>query len=668
MFNRKKKLSPIVFQHSRSGMYFLLAGLTVVLIAHIPHLPLWTTLTCFWLIIWRGLYDIKRVPLPNKFILFLILGLILFGVISSYQTIFGRHAGSALLLSLLFLKLFEIKSLRDISFIAQLALFSIVVAFLFSNSIFMAVSMLVAVVLLITSLISFQHAKSGKFISKHAQKQHVLLSAKMIAYAIPLTIIIFIVFPRTSSPLWGLPQDAFQARTGLSDTMSPGRISELSESQAVAFRVKFKSKRPLPEKIYWRGPVLWSYNGDTWSAPESRRDTLNKTMLLEPSKRVDYTITLEPHNNFWLFALDLPDSIPPFARLSSDMQLISRKRINHITRYEQSSYLDYTVPWNEGHSPERYLSIPAAAAPRARQFIKQLSQKYPDKSERVDAVLNYFNQQDFYYSRQPPLLFDDPVDEFLFETKRGYCEHYASTFTVLMRLAGIPARVVTGYQGGEMNPFSNYMIVRQSDAHAWSEVYLENKGWVRVDPTAVIPVANIENINDAARLRTELMASIKLSNQSWLYSSAKQFGFAWDLVNNGWNQWVIGYTTKKQKSFFKALGITDITWKGLGYLMFITLTTFILIVAVNMYRTQKIRKNALEKIYCKFLNKLRIYRIEQAPSEGALYFSQRVATRFPDRKMDLLNIAILYNRIRYSNLDAIDELRKAVKAIQFRKN
>jgi len=526
----------------------------------------------------------------------------------------------------------------------------------------------VAVILLFSALISFQHAKSGKKLGKYSQTQYVLLASKMVIYAIPLTIIVFIVFPRTSSPLWGLPEDAFQAKTGLSDNMSPGKISKLSESQAVAFRVLFKSSLPATSNIYWRGPVLWSFDGDTWSAPESQYDKLKNTALLKTSNRVDYIITLEPHNNFWLFALDLPTNIPDFANLSSDMELISRKRINHITRYEQTSYLDYILSWNEWDNPEQYLHVPMETAPRARQFIKHLLGQYPTKSDQVNAVLTHFRQQDFYYSRQPPLLFDDPIDEFLFETKRGYCEHYASTFTVLMRLAGIPARVVTGYQGGEMNPFSNYMIVRQSDAHAWSEIYLEDKGWVRIDPTAVIPVDNIENISDAVRLRSGLVDSMNLSDQSWLFSSAKQLRFAWDLVNNSWNQWVIGYTTRKQKSFFNALGIPDITWKGLGYILFFALISFILILAAKMYLAQRSKKDTVGKIYLKFLSKLRALDIDKAPYEGALRFSQRVAIQFPNQKMDLLNIATLYNHIRYSNsnLDAVKAFRKAVKALNFR--
>ena len=668
MFKRAQRVEPVIFQTSRTGMYFLLAGLVVVLLPHIDHLPLWTSLTCFSVLMWRLLYDLNRLPLPNKVVIFLLFVLITLGVLSSYFTIVGREAGSAMLISMICLKLFEIKSLRDISFIVQLAFFAIVVTFLFSQSIFVAITMLVAVLFLITALISFQHAKSGQNRPAYSEKDHLRLATKMVLYAIPLAIIIFIFFPRTSTPLWGLPSDAFQAKTGLSDEMSPGKISSLSDNQAVAFRVQFQSRIPQPAKTYWRGPVLWAFDGHTWSAPASQRRAMKTITLGHPANPIEYTITLEPHNNIWLFALDQPATIPDHALLSSEMQLLARKPVNHLTRYELTSYLDYSLPWIGRLPPERYLQVPAEAAPRARQYMQGLMQQYPDKAALVNAVLQRFGNQQYYYTRHPPPLFGDPTDAFLFGTRRGFCEHYASSFTVLMRLAGIPARVVTGYQGGEMNPLSNYMIVRQSDAHAWSEIYLVGKGWLRVDPTAVIPAGNIENADDAVRLRSELFDARNLSGQNWFAASAKQLQFTWDMVNNRWNQWVIGYSNQKQKSLFKAIGVPEITWRGLSYVLFATLSVFTLLIAANIFQAQRIRKNAIEKTYQQFLRKLRPLHIEKSPAEGAVSFSQRVARRFPHQTTELMHIARLYNQIRYadSNPGTVDAFRQAVKSVHLK--
>ena len=669
MFKRAKRADPVPFQIRRTSMYFLLAGLVAVILPHIEHLPLWTSLTCLSLVMWRLLYDMNRLPLPNKYVIFLMFALIILGVLSHYFTIVGREAGTALLISLICLKLFEIKSLRDISYIIQLAFFAIVVTFLFSQSIFVAMTMLVAVILLVTALISFQHAKSGQNRQAYSEKDHLRLATKMVLYAIPLAIIIFILFPRTSTPLWGLPHDAFAAKTGLSEEMSPGEISNLVDSHEVTFRVQFQSRIPEPAKTYWRGPVLWVFNGHTWSAPVSQRRAMKTIPLTNPTNPIMYTITLEPYNNFWLFALDQPGIIPDHALLSTEMQLLARKPVNHLTRYELTSYLDYSLPWVARLSRERYLQIPPDSAPRARKYMQALMQQYPDKAGVVNAVLNRFRNGQYYYTRQPPPLLGDPTDAFLFDTKRGYCEHYASSFTVLMRLAGIPARVVTGYQGGEMNPLSNYMIVRQSDAHAWSEIYLKDKGWLRVDPTAVIPAGNIENTSDLDRLHSELFDYRYLSRKNWFTASAKQFQYAWDMVNNRWNQWVIGYSNQNQKSLFNAIGIPEITWRGLSYVLFATLTVFTLLIAADIFQAQRIRKDAIEKIYQQFLRKLRSMHIEKSPFEGALNFSLRVAQRFPNQTIELMDIARLYNQIRYgdSSPDTVDDLRQAVKSIHLKK-
>lgn len=668
MFKRARHDEAVPFQAHRAGMFFLLTGLAVVLLPHIEHLPLWTSLTCLSLLMWRLLYDMKRLPLPNRFIIFLIFVLIILGVIAHYFTIVGREAGTALLISLICLKLFEIKSLRDISLIVQLAFFAIVVTFLFKQSIFVTVSMLVAVVLLITALISFQHAKAGQNYPVNSERTHFTLAMKMVLYAIPLAVVMFIFFPRTSTPLWGLPRDAFAAKTGLSDEMSPGGISNLVDSQEVAFRVQFKSRIPQPAKLYWRGPVLWAFDGRTWSVPLLQRRAMKKITLENPGNPVEYTVTLEPHNNFWLFALDMPAKIPDHALLSTEMQLLARKPVTHLTRYEMTSYLDYSLPWIDWLAADRYLQVPADSAPRAREYMQALEQQYPDKAELVNAVLNRFRNSQYYYTRQPPQLTGDPTDAFLFDTKRGYCEHYASSFTVLMRLAGIPARVVTGYQGGEMNPLSNYMIVRQSDAHAWSEIFLKGKGWVRIDPTAVIPAGNIENTSDIERFRSDLIENRILADQSWFTAPVRQLQYAWDMVNNSWNQWVIGYSNQKQKSLFQAIGIPEVTWRGLSYVLFATLGLFTLLIAASIFQAQRIKKDAIEKIYQQFLRKFRPLHIVKAPFEGALSFSQRAARRCPNHTVELMNIASLYNQLRYTELDQdkLGEFRQAVKSIQIK--
>ena len=477
------------------------------------------------------------------------------------------------------------------------------------------------------------------------------------AQAIPFSVVLFILFPRVDGPLWGLPEDAFSAKTGLTDQMSPGKISNLSDDNSVAFRVKFDSAIPSTSKLYWRGPVMWHFDGQGWSSPNNERLALSHFEFSGIGNKTDYSITLQPHNNYWMFALDLPTDLPERSRFSANMQLLSLKPIQKLKRYDLSSYTQYVLPAYSDITMQRYLRLPEIEANnsdtklfKSSQLINELKDKN-DPQVTVKNVLNYFSTQDFYYSRQPPLLDDNPVDEFLFETKRGYCEHYASSFTVLMRLAGIPSRVVTGYQGGETNPIDDYMTVRQSDAHAWSEVFLGKKGWVRIDPTAAIPPGNIENINDARRLNSNASKSRRLFESSWLTSQLKNMRFAWDAVNNRWNQWVLGYNNKKQKAFFAAIGIPEISWQGLSQLLFGFLAVLTAILAFVIFSGQRKNKDVTQNIYFKFIKKVNKRGIKKLLSEGASSFCQRASLKLPKDKKRMEEITFLYQELRYKKED-----------------
>ena len=639
----------------------LLLGLLLVIFPNFSHLPLWLSSVMISLILWRGCYELRLCAIPNKIILFLLTLMLLAGIVFSYHTLIGRNAGSAMLLGLLCLKLFEIKSFRDVALIINLALFSIVINFLFNQSIPVAFTMLFALVFLFTALISFQHDYKElnkvkplplKLIRSN-EKQHFKLAFKMLAQAIPFAIILFILFPRVNGPLWGLPEDAFSATTGLSDKMSPGRISQLSNNSSVAFRVKFDSTIPPANKLYWRGPVMWNFDGYDWTAPANERIALNKFKFTALGKKIQYSITLQPHNDYWMLALDIPSTLPENSQLSADMQVLSILPIQKLKRYDLGSYTDYVLPENSKISIQRYLKLPESRSNepgsnlyKSRLLINKLKDP-ANPRETVNNILNYFATQNFYYSRNPPLLYNNPVDEFLFETKRGYCEHYASSFTVLMRLAGIPARVVTGYQGGEMNPIDNFMTIRQSDAHAWSEVFLGKKGWVRVDPTAAIPPANIENTDDAIRLNSNRKKPAHLFKSNWLSKQMKQMRFAWDAVNNRWNQWVLGYNNKRQKAFFAAIGIPEITWQGLSQLLFSILAVLTGVLAFIVFSNSSKKKNEIQNTYFKFLKKLNKYELTKLNSEGADDFAKRAIIKLPDHQQIIKQITLLYLQLRY---------------------
>ncbi len=639
----------------------LLLGLFLVLLPHFLHLPLWLSIVTTALILWRACHELQLCKTPNKIVLFLLTIMLLTGIVFSYHTLIGRNAGSAMLLGLLCLKLFEIKSFRDVSIIINLALFSIVINFLFNQSIPVAFTMLLALIFLFTALISYQH--DYKTLNKITpiplnlirsnEKQHFKLAFKMLSQAVPFAIVLFILFPRVNGPLWGLPEDAFSATTGLSDKMSPGRISQLSNNTSVAFRVKFNSAIPLPNTLYWRGPVMWNFDGYNWTAPEKERIALSQFKFTGLGDKTLYSITLQPHNDFWMFALDIPSTLPADSQLSADMQVLSILPVQKLKRYEISSYTKYQLPNNPKVSFTRYLKLPdaqGASLVKSRLLMQELND-VSKPQQTINNVLNYFASQDFYYTRQPPLLYNNPIDEFLFDTKRGYCEHYASSFTVLMRIAGIPARVVTGYQGGEINPIDNYMTLRQSDAHAWSEVYIENIGWVRVDPTAAIPPGNIENTDDALRLNSNLKNPSHLFKSSWLSKQIKQMRFAWDAVNNRWNQWVLGYDNKRQKSLFSAIGIPEITWQGLSQLLFSILGVLTALLAFIIFSNQAKQKNIIQNTYFKFLKKMKKRGLTKFLSEGADDFCYRAIVKLPEQKLAIEQITLLYQQLRYQQYD-----------------
>lgn len=639
------------FKQAKSENLLLIISLALVAFPHFLRMPVLISLLCILVITWRLFYEVKNILYPGKLVRFILLLVGVGTVLFSYQTLVGRHAGTALLVLMLCLKLTEFKNKRDAVVIIFLGYFVVITGFLFSQSIPVAIYMLLTVILLTTTLVAFQH-------KARSQMPHVKLASRMILYSLPLAGVLFVLFPRVPGPLWGLPEDAYNAKTGISDTMSPGLISSLASSNEVAFRVKFTKNIPASEYRYWRGPVFWFYNGRAWNAPGRRRlkaDFINYQALSDP---LSYAITLQPHQQHWAFALDIPAQIPQQAFITPDLQMMFNKKVTETLRYQLTSYTNYYLPRYTSVSFDRYLELPGNISPKSRSLVKQWQHQNLSKEQIVDKALNYFANNEFYYSRKSPLLFDDPVDEFLFETKKGYCEHYSSAFTVLMRMAGIPARVVTGYYGGELNPLGEYMIIRQSDAHAWSEVFLQHKGWIRIDPTAVIPPSRIEAEEDIVRIKPESNQAITITRKtSWLTRSLRGVRYTLDSINNTWSQWVIGYNNKKQSAIFNAFGIPEITWKGLSTIMFFMLTIMLTIFSFYIFGT-RIKNDPISKIYLRFCQKAARKGLQKQDSETASQFAKRVIDLVPDKKLAIMKITTMYNNLRYGK----SQSRSLIKA------
>jgi len=502
---------------------WLLVAVIMVAAPHAERIPWWITLLAAMLLAWRLYITLHGLHLPRKWLLLPIAAGGLAGIYISYGRILGRDAGVALLVIMLALKLLEMATLRDAMILIFICYFLVITNFLYSQSIPTALYLLGAVWIITATMIGFQ------FRGRQPGYWYQLRSAgTMLAQSAPLMLVLFVLFPRVQGPMWSLPQDAYAGITGLSDEMTPGSVSRLLLSDAIAFRVSFDAQIPQANRLYWRGPVLWDFDGYRWTAPRVLYMAPREYQGLDDP--VEYTVTVEPHNRRWLFALDLPSRVPPLSTMSNDFQLLHQTAVNNRVRYDMASHLNYRDNAElGGRELRRALALPANANPRSRELASQMRKTAGDERAYIAAVLGMFRRQNFYYTTTPPLLpRENPVDEFLFSTRAGFCEHFASSFAVLMRASGIPARIVTGYQGGELNTIGNYMTVRQADAHAWVEVWLQNDGWVRVDPTAAVSPARVEAGVAAAVPQAETLPFMMRGVYPWL----RRARMTWDSVAN----------------------------------------------------------------------------------------------------------------------------------------
>ncbi|HKU69359.1 MAG TPA: DUF3488 and transglutaminase-like domain-containing protein, partial [Burkholderiales bacterium] len=531
--------------------------------------------------------------------------------------------------------------------------FLIITNFLYEQNIPTAIYMIACTVVITATMLSLHYGRSEPPFQVHLRAAGVLL-----AQSIPLMLALFLLFPRVPGPLWGLPQDAFSGVSGLSETMAPGSLSNLILSDAVAFRVKFESPVPRRNNLYWRGPVMWDFDGRTWSVPRFVYGTGDYPSIGQP---VSYEVTLEPHNKRWLFALDLPGKVPPRAFMTTDNQIYATRPVNNRLRYDMTSYIGGSETREYPGALRRALNLPVDSSPRAQALARDLRARHADDREIVDEVLSMFREQKFFYTLTPPLLGEQPVDEFLFSTRRGFCEHYASAFAVLMRAAGIPARVVTGYQGGELNEFGNYLIVRQSDAHAWTEVWLKDQGWVRVDPTSAVAPSRVSTGISAAIQRSESLPLMARTDVEWL----RKLRLSWDFMSNAWNQWVLGYTPERQRWLLESVGIDNATWQKMAAALFVIAGAIIAIFAAMTLR--QLRHGARDPVriaYLRFCDKLRRKGLPREPAEGPLDYARRLGRSRPDLAPAVEAITRLYVALRYgveSSASALDELKQRVR-------
>jgi len=629
-------------------IYGLIVCILLVSAPHAAHLPLWVSALSVLLLSWRAYLTYSGNALPSRRLLVFVTLVCVAGLALSFHTLFGRDVGVMLLILLGSLKLLELHETRDATILLYLCCFVIITNFFYSQSIATALFMLLT---LLTIMSTWLLLHTGEL----TLKPRIRIASIMLLQAIPLALLIFALFPRIQGPLWGMPQDAY-GKSGLSDSMSPGSLSKLSLSDAVAFRVTFAGKKPPQDKMYWRGPVLWDFDGRTWT--HGHNASLRTSRLDKVSQTVRYTVTLEPHNKHWLFALDMPIHISIPAVFSPDYNLLNKTPINTRLRYDATSLLSYLANLDESSQQlQRALALPDGFNPQARQLAAQWRAQNLSNEAIVKTALAYFNRNGFEYTLEPPPIGRNGVDDFLFETRKGFCEYYASSFVFLMRAAGIPARVVTGYQGGEFNSYGNYYILRQSDAHAWTEVWLKDKGWVRYDPTASIAPSRIRRGLNAALPDSTALSFFARTQSPFLL----KLRFNLDALNNQWNQWVLGYNSERQFAFLTRLGMQDVTWQKLVTYMLIAAALLVGIFTLFMLRRLTAHHNdVVQATWLKLCRKLEKAGLARAPHEGAQDYASRISAARPELATNIQNISSQYMVLRYSEVEN-NNLLKAFK-------
>jgi transglutaminase-like putative cysteine protease len=555
---------------------FILAVVAWTVFPHMDNLPTWGMPLTVTILLWRTHLALTERPLPKRWMLLSILLLAVLLSLFSFKTILGKQAGVTFLVTLIALKTLEMRARRDAFVIFFLGFFLVLTHFFYSQTLGVALAMLVSVWGLLTALV-LMHMPVGQ----PALKKASAIAAKTALLGAPIMVALFVLFPRIP-PLWGVPQESMGS-TGLSDRLHMGGIAELAQSTEIVMRLRFPDGSPSPSTLYFRGPVLSQFDGVIWAPSDSPQVERPPQFRLTGSP-IRYEITLEPQRTKEVPLLEFTPELlssngdsqmnTSDLRLANDLGWRANQAVFDRLRLELHAFTSFQHGPTE-FEPSLYtnLQLPNGHNPRTVAWAKALSRQ-PElagggSTALANAVMQHIRQEEFHYTLTPGTYGDEKpqeaIDEFWLDRRQGFCEHFASAFVFIMRSMGVPSRIVTGYQGADPQPIDGYYIVRKSSAHAWAEYWAEGKGWVRADPTAYVAP---ERIHLSANLAPPPGVVAGTLRQAFGGADIlAPWRHTWEAINNRWNQWILGYSRGHQMDMLKNFGFPSPDWVHLGYLL-----------------------------------------------------------------------------------------------------
>ena len=669
----------IKYQIPRQSLIWVLISVVMALAPHAMRLPIWISFVAVACIGWRILIYLGKQDYPGKTTRILAVLLILLGSATQLRSLeIGLDVAASLLALGFIFKLVEMQSKRDIYVVLSLGFVMALVTLLYSQSMLTTMYLALMVIIIMGGMVSLNRAASER-----EGTSTLGIAVRITAQSLPLMIVLFLVFPRIG-PLWAVPTQSI-ASTGVSDEMSPGDISQLAQSADLAFRVTFEDgPPPLHQNLYWRGLVLDYFDGITWR--RQGRSALSAAVANAPveldyrerfnvaGQPITYNVILEPSQRRWVYGLHLAEALTTGISRGRNFELLNRIVVGQRFSYNLRSYLDsQTDLLLLDSARRRSLSLPEEGNPRSRELALSLRAGVNSDRDYLYAVLALFQQQ-FSYTLSPPLLGADRVDDFLFSTRAGYCEHYASTFTFMMRAAGVPARVVVGYQGGEYNRFEDYMMVYQYNAHAWSEVWLEGEGWVRIDPTSIVAPERISDgveaaLGDDPAFMNESRFSLARFRNAGLLNTMR---LRLDAIEYAWNRRVVSYGEDRQLRLFEQWFGSATRNKVIAVLVLTTFLALVFVVLVTIRKIPTKRGRKVDRLYSEFSENLGKIGLQRKPGEGPVDYLHRVTEQRPDLAESLEQITSLYlelsyqpqNQVKTSASATLTEFRQAIRRLR----